>query len=430
MQEDQIYSMQDYIHQYQQLVCQYRNENASLKRQLSQGYSGSEPDAAEPQPIPSRRASPAPPAIKPAPQFEPPVTPGVKQAQPPEQQIEIDVPPLKQSSANNDDSGTGAQETEVATQVESESHVLQASYEEPVPNTEPQQTPPDGAFASATVVSPQTSHDAPTQDILVSGEVVENDAGGGPRMAIDVTPFDESGRVQPFEGNVSLMILAPDANGKKQSVGRWDFKPKEVQASVDPNANEPTMRFHVEVPAGTPFGKATELWVRLVPIEGPKQLAHANVDLTRPGVFSSQTNKIWKSEETVLAASYEEPVESAEPAIESMAPSGTLVEGIWATATPNRPANLTQDLASPTQGWRTSSQPIPPPVLANTTASTPTHRFDKLREEVKASQSAEQAAEQTAAKEVPPRRPGPWAPERSGKIPRSVAARPSWSATR
>ena len=38
MQEDQIYAMQDYMQQYQQLVCQYRSENASLRRQLAEGH--------------------------------------------------------------------------------------------------------------------------------------------------------------------------------------------------------------------------------------------------------------------------------------------------------------------------------------------------------------------------------------------------------
>ena len=32
MQEDQMWAMQDYIQQYQQLVCQFRSENASLRR--------------------------------------------------------------------------------------------------------------------------------------------------------------------------------------------------------------------------------------------------------------------------------------------------------------------------------------------------------------------------------------------------------------
>src|ERR1044072_4982447 len=33
LQEDQLYAMQDYISQYQQLVCRIRSENASLRRQ-------------------------------------------------------------------------------------------------------------------------------------------------------------------------------------------------------------------------------------------------------------------------------------------------------------------------------------------------------------------------------------------------------------
>ena len=237
--------------------------------------------------------------------------------------------------------------------------MLQASYEEPVPHNALHNAA-DGAVASAACdAAAQSDADTRTvaalasgeaaSDILVSGEVVENDAGG-PRLAIDVTPFDESGRVHPFDGNVSLMILSPGANGTKQSVGRWDFNAKEVHASIDPSANEPTMRFHVELPAGTAVGNSTQLWVRLVPAEGQKQLAHANVDLTRPGVFSSQTNKIWKSEESVLAASYEEPVDRVAELTESPDTPATMNEGTWATAAPGRPANLAQDLASPTQG--------------------------------------------------------------------------------
>ena len=37
MQEDQIYALQDYITQYQQLLCRYRSENCELKRQLADG---------------------------------------------------------------------------------------------------------------------------------------------------------------------------------------------------------------------------------------------------------------------------------------------------------------------------------------------------------------------------------------------------------
>ena len=36
MQEDQLYAMEDYLDQYQQLVCKYRSENAALRRQLAE----------------------------------------------------------------------------------------------------------------------------------------------------------------------------------------------------------------------------------------------------------------------------------------------------------------------------------------------------------------------------------------------------------
>ena len=71
MQEDQIYAMQDYVQQYQQLVCRYRSENASLRRQLSQGHADDSYDD-QPQPMPATRSRrPA----RNSPQFESPRTP-------------------------------------------------------------------------------------------------------------------------------------------------------------------------------------------------------------------------------------------------------------------------------------------------------------------------------------------------------------------
>ena len=41
-QEDQIYAMQDYLNNYQQLLCQTRAENESLKQQLAERAAGRE----------------------------------------------------------------------------------------------------------------------------------------------------------------------------------------------------------------------------------------------------------------------------------------------------------------------------------------------------------------------------------------------------
>src|SRR5215211_3933533 len=55
MQEDQMWAMQDYIQQYQQLVCRFRSENASLRRQLNDDRSGA---TGEPLPVPRTPVSP------------------------------------------------------------------------------------------------------------------------------------------------------------------------------------------------------------------------------------------------------------------------------------------------------------------------------------------------------------------------------------
>ena len=56
MQEDQLYAMEDYISQYQQLVCKYRSENAALRRQMEGDYYEGDVDEL-PRPGPSVRPS-------------------------------------------------------------------------------------------------------------------------------------------------------------------------------------------------------------------------------------------------------------------------------------------------------------------------------------------------------------------------------------
>ena len=64
----------------------------------------------------------------------------------------------------------------------------------------------------------------PTNEILLTGEVVANDDGGGPRLAIEVVPFDATGRVESFDGKVSLMLLVPMTGAcaaKSGPLGLW-----------------------------------------------------------------------------------------------------------------------------------------------------------------------------------------------------------------
>jgi len=391
MQEDQIYALQDYITQYQQLVCRYRSENESLRRKLSDDRVA-EPEPSEPQPRTRDRSS----APTSSPQFQAPQTPSSEEQSPPPPAPPVietpDVPPLKTTTTGEAASTNDSLVSEDGVPDDSSPRVLAALHNDPTES--------------------ETS-----SNVLLSGEVVANDAGGGPRLMVDVVPFDASGRVEAFDGSVSLMLLTSGGDGRQQSIGRWDFGPNDVRAAIDTSASEPTIRLYVELSAGATVSEATQLWVRLVPRDGAKLLAHANVDLAQPGVFSSRTDKLWPTEETILAASYVE--ESSTPASDVAA---TMSEGDWAIAQPGKPANLppeSQD-SSGGGGWRLSTEPMPAVVASSTDAPQPHPAKTPVRHA---------DATPVAEAEKPVKRPG-WSPERSSEPARRIATRPNWSATR
>ncbi len=420
MQEDQIYALQDYIDQYQQLVCRYRSENASLRRKLSDGRVA-EPQPSEPQPRTRDRSS----APTSSPQFQAPQTPSSEEQSPPPPAPPViekpDVPPLKTTTTDEAASTNDSLVSETAAPDDSSPRVLAASHNEPAheaPGEAASAAGEPGQFATNEPTEPAAP--APSEssnNVMLSGEVVANDAGGGPRLMVDVVPFDASGRVEAFDGSASLMLLTSGDDGRQRSIGRWDFGPSDVRAAIDTNASEPTIRFYAELPAGTPVSEATQLWVRLVPQRGSKLLAHAQIDLTQPGMFSSRTDKVWPTEEAVLAASHVEEVST--PASDVAA---TMSEGDWATARPGKPANLPPEArdSSGGGGWRLSTEPMPAVVASSTAVSPPPAIEPLVRHE---------NPTPVAVAEKPTKRPG-WSPERSGEPARRVATRPNWSATR
>lgn len=433
MQEDQVYAMQDYVRQYQNLVCQYRSENASLRRQLAQS-SDTGPDQSEPQPMPATRRPSAPSA----PQFQTPQTPSENQQQPEDPQIDVpavpDVPPLKSSAWNDPNHDIEIAPSDDDGQNESNPHVLTATYEEPVKDSQPaeQLAVQNESAIAEPALRPKMGRlsGETTGDVMLSGEVLASEPGGGQRLVVDVAPFDKSGRVEAFDGSASVMLLEPNASGERRALGRWDFGREYVRSAIDTNSSEPTMRFLIELPEGTTVGDNSQLWVRLVSSDGAKLLSHASVDLTQPGQFASKTNRVWPSEETVVAASYEEPVNPAEQNAPSADVATTLTEGHWAVAAPGQPSNLPEGFDTEAKGWRTSRVPIPP-VMANFAEESPRESLNKLRDQIRHSQQ-EAASNKTAekvAEKAPVVRPG-WAPERAGQSPQRLATRPSWSAKR
>jgi hypothetical protein len=415
MQEDQMWAMQDYIQQYQQLVCRFRSENASLRRQLNEERGGA---VMVPQPTPSLQPSPPPYRS----------TPPAQPASPPKTQVPNpnmetpDVPPLQRGAANELNNWNQSFANRESGATESDRYAQLASYDAPasgaVAPTGPSVYSPGPMNSLRQTGSDSVTRDLPTKspDVLVSGEVVANE-GGGPRLAIDVERFDQTGKAVRFDGTASLAIVNLE-NGVQQRLARWDFGPNEVRATVDSDANEPTMHFRVELPPETKIDGKNQLWVRLVPSSGASLLSHARLDLSKPGLFSSRTDKVWNSEESsVVAASYEEP--STEASQTDDAPPD-MNEGKWVTAAPGKPANLPAETDQAAGGWRAASGPIPVAVVSSTPA-------------VKTWDDRPKQTEQAVPKVIPPapvevsRKPT-WMPDRPGTSPR--VSRPSWSATR
>jgi hypothetical protein len=292
---------------------------------------------------------------------------------------------------------------------------------------------------------------------MICGEVVANESGGGPRLMIDVVPFDKGGRVESFTGRISLVMTGANADGKQSRICGWEFGPNDVRAAVEPDASEPTMRFYVQLPDEAPIDQPAVLWARLVPLNGAKLFAHAKIDLTRPGVFSSHTSRFQQLEESAVAtetkdlvapATFDEPLPPPEvdfagtaqlrdleelpvgaPSIEEQPVTdvaSSLNEGQWAVALPGKPANLPPEARdeSGAGGWRASSEPIPIAIPARSeppAAQKEPPRKPEVRQTDVEAESVE--AKSTVV------RPS-WTAERGSGSPRSVATRPGWSATR
>jgi hypothetical protein len=446
MQEDQIYALQDYVTQYQQLLCRYRQENSALRQQMAGGYVV-EPQPSPPPPPRTRNGRQAP---NTSPRFQPPRTPNKEQQTPRATQPDIDapdIPPLNSANGSEASAEIAAQDVPPASESELQAHeselqahevepqlnevepqdvttprVLTAAYDEPVAQQaiagEADSSTLNAANTAAAdpISEPPAAPHPPTSDILLSGEVVANDAGGGPRLVVDVEPFDASGRVELFAGRLSLMLLVHGSDGELQNLGRWDFTPNQVRDAIDERAGEPTMRFFIELPAEAPVVGPTKLWVRLLAPDGSRRLAHANVELSRPGVFSSRTEKIWATEEAVVAASYTEP---APPTTDFAA---TMNDGEWAVAEPGKPANLpAAEQEDSGSGWRASNEPMPG-VIATSSPAPPNRALDNPLRPLQ--------RPPVATTTEPPARKPDWSPDRSGKPSRRVATRPSWSSTR
>lgn len=412
MQEDQMWAMQDYIQQYQQLVCRFRSENASLRRQLNDDRSGATTNR-EPLPVP--RTPVKPPATNRMPNIPGSPAPGEKK-EVPSPNIEMpDVPPLSRETSIGTGSWTHSY-AQSLTRQHDDRYAQLASYETPVgaaPTSAAREVP------AATKTSDAPPNDSTTreltsaadcEEVVLSGETVANHSGGGPRLMIDIEPFDKSGHIVTFDGSVSLSLVTSEA-GVQRRLARWDFRPEDVRSAMISAESDKKMRFRVELPADTKGDGATELWAKLAPTSGGRLFSHAKLSLMEPGIFSSRIDKGLASENSVVAASY---TETSNQPVEMTA---TTNESDWSTAKPGQPAVLPPESDATTGGWKAASCPLP----AMVEGIKPRRGLA-----AEATKPTEPPSSKTPPVEVA--RKLPWTPERPGAP--SQTARPRWSATR
>ena len=115
----------------------------------------------------------------------------------------------------------------------------------------------------------------------IRGEVVVNESGGGPRLAVDVEAM--SATFEPTTvGSVSLMLLEPKQDSLPISLARWDYTAADAQALLKESTHPGTMQFKLELPADTVTDRPTEFWVRLMPENGGKVVGHGRDGLQSP----------------------------------------------------------------------------------------------------------------------------------------------------
>jgi hypothetical protein len=391
MQEDQIYALEDYLAEYQQLICKYRSENEALRQQL----------AGDEEPLPPRQTPRSRNGTSPTledPEID--VPPGTDTTPP---EIEVpDVPPLEGTSSSG-----RTRDVQLA------GHERDASL-----------AAGDSIAASLAAAVEPTLPQQLVQDVWLHGDVVENDTGGGPRLAIAIEPLDGEGRNTAFSGSISLMLLAPDDAGGKQSLARWDFPPEEVQSALVAGAGDSIIRFYLELEPDTPFTENTQLWVRLLPHGGDKVLSFADIDLHEPGSFSSFHEEAVAHERSeappVADTIPDQPISNTKPVVQA-----ELIDAGWSTALPGAPAGLETAPNKPDAQWRASTEPMPVAV-SHSTPARPKRRLNPPAPRRKTPKPAVAAT----------RRPKGWSPDRLQEAPAATphtataTSRPRWSATR
>jgi hypothetical protein len=371
-QEDQIYAMQDYLADYEQLLCQYRSENAELKRQLVTGQyrDGTRGPRSDSMKAKSRSTAPSLPEDELPDGESDPMPFGV----PPLDFDETDIPPLERSSSNESEPDECPSDADNAYEETSVQLVAYAperpSADDDLPNVAARTLSDSDVSASLEAPAEGTERQASRQvtQVVLRGQVWPGNGAAGPRVLVDVDPLTTDGTPALHDGPLSLMALDVDSNGAERSLARWDFTAEELRSLAVEGTNGTAFQFPLQLPATTPVEEPVEFWCRLMPLDGEKILAHAAVDLGRAGEFASEM-PIWQAEAGPIVVESvkveKSPVQqSGHISIAELdstdTPDVPVRQSDWHIARPDDPPKSPAESGIIKSEWRLATQPVPP----------------------------------------------------------------------
>lgn len=249
MQEDQIYELQDYMTEYQELLRQQRCENNRLRKKLEQqSTTPIDPDLDEgdgersllDRAVPFNSESPANDSELPAIDLGEPALPEIDLGEPLPAGGAEELPPRSLDDLSH-------------TMQQSETQLASATVFVPPPR-------PTEVADSCAIYAEQMSLEPATEG--------EQSAIG--LMAI-VEPLTAGGAAGYFAGEVSLMLVDPLASDEEWELARWDYTPEEVDAAWRDHSRR-VLDLPLAVPASTPRGRPLELWIRLKTLEGERKI--------------------------------------------------------------------------------------------------------------------------------------------------------------
>ncbi len=263
--EDRIYELQDYMTEYQELLCEQRKENAKLRKQLaeqggtedkrevSDAAAADEDDPGESSLLDrARRSGGGADADLPA------IDLGEPEDLP---EIDIDAPDVDGDLEQVPIGDLGelsradrSQHTQLASaNIGSVRDDIRSAVFDPPPR------PTERADSCAMY----------TEQMPI--EPGSGDHGTTLGLMAIVEPLTTDGSAGYFTGELSLMLVDPLASDDEWEISRWDYAPEEVETAWRDHSRR-VLDLPLAAPPGTPLGRPLELWIRMIPTQQDRKI--------------------------------------------------------------------------------------------------------------------------------------------------------------